>query len=200
MVWFPPLSGSGSQLPLNHFDRGSNQEQLLGFFGAIVNTMQNWRDKIQATAAGYRDRIVHIKLCPNEGGLNLNMPADVIDHLSGRGRIAGQMIIKHFDFASHIFTRYRITMCALQRYLNDLSNSWIQPLPQDTSGREYICGTKEPPHYKPRSEKLRELMFKALEHLVDLPKTWQQQLHSDQSFCKDNAPRPEPILRNQPKF
>jgi hypothetical protein len=169
-------------------------------FWELLNTMQNWRDRLQATAAGYRDRIVHIKLCPDEGGLNLNMPAKAINDLSERGRIAGGIIIKHFDFSSHIFARYRITMCALQKYLNDLSNSWKQPLPQNVTGQEFIRGDKDPPHYKTRSENLRRLMFQALEQLVGLPISWQAQLRRDQSFCKDGAPRPEPLLRNQPKF
>lgn len=200
LVWFPSLPGSGSQLPLNNFDQGSNWNRLLGFLKAIVDTMQNWRDKLQATAAGYRDRIVHIKLCPDEGGLNLNMPHEVIGNLSERGGIAGRMLIKHFDFSSHIFARYRITMCALQKYLNDLRNSWTQPLPQDKSGQEYVCGSAEPPSYKARSENLRRVMFEALEQLVKLSGMWQAKLHKDQNFCKDGAPRPEPILRNQPKF
>jgi hypothetical protein len=200
LVWFPPLPGSGSQLPINSFDQGSNRERFLGFLGAIVNTMQNWRDKLQATAAGYRDRIVHIKLSPNEGGLNLNMPPDVIANLSDRGKIAGQLIIKNFDFSSHIFARYRITMCALQKYLNDLSNSWTQPLPQDRTGHEYVSGTKDPLHYKPKSGNLRQLMLQALQQLTSLSTSWQSQIHKQQSFCKDGAPRPEPILRNQPKF
>lgn len=200
MVWFPSLPGSGSQLPIDSFDQGSNRERFLGFLGAIVDTMQNWRDRLQTTAAGYRDRIVHIKLCPNEGGLNLNMPPDVIENLSDRGKIAGQIIIKHFDFSSHIFARYRITMCALQKYLNDLSNSWTQPLPQDKMGHEYVSGTNDPPHYNPKSNNLRMLMLQALRQLTSLPASWQSQLHKQQSFCKDGAPRPELILRNQPKF
>jgi predicted acylesterase/phospholipase RssA len=201
MVWFPPLAGSGSQLLLENFDQGSNRARLLGFVGAIINTMQNWRDKLQATAAGYRDRIVHIKLCPDEGGLNLNMPPEVIASLSDRGRIAGKMVIDHFKLSSHIFTRYRITMCALQKFLNDLSNSWTHPvLPQDQEGHEYVSGVKDPPHYKPSSRPLRDSIFRALEDLIKLSTSWQTELHKEQNFCKDGAPRPEPILRNQPKF
>ena len=163
--------------------------------------MQNWRDKLQATAAGYRDRIVHIKLCPDEGGLNLNMPPDVITNLSERGRVAGQMVIAHFKLSSHIFTRYRITMCALQKFLSDLSNSWTHPiLPQDQEGHELVSGVKDPPHYKPSSQNLRNLIFKALQDLINLSASWQSGPHKGQSFCKDGAPRPEPILRNQPKF
>jgi len=198
MVWFPPMAGSGSQLLLENFDQGSNQTRLLGFFGAIINAMQNWRDKLQATAAGYRDRIVHIKLCPDEGGLNLNMPPEVIKNLSQRGQIAGKMVIDHFNFSSHIFTRYRITMCALQKFLNDLSNSSTHPvLPQDQIGHDYVSGVTDPPHYKPKSRAFRDSMFDALKDLVKLSQSWTQ---AQQNFCKDGAPRPEPILRNQPKF
>jgi len=199
LVWFPPRPRSGSQLLLNDFDQGSNWERLCGFLGAILNTMQDWRDNLQATAAGYRDRIVHIKLRPDEGGLNLNMPRSVIDNLSDRGRIAGQMILKHFDFSSHMYARYRITMCALERYLNDLDHSWTHPLSQDTEGQDYIRGTKVPPHYQPRSQSLRQLMLAALTQLVNLSQSWQSG-HGNQSFSKDGAPRPEPILRSQPKF
>lgn len=200
LVWFPAKPGSGSQLPIVNFDQGSNFERLYGFIGAIVNTMQNWRDRLQATAAGYRDRIVHIKLCPDEGGLNLNMPAKVIEDLSERGKMAGTLINEHFDFPSHMYARFRITMCALQKYMNDLANAWKQPLPQDTVGQKYIRGEEEPPHYRPRSENLRRLLLEILERLVDLPSSWQARLYKEQSFCKDGAPRPEPVLRNQPKF
>jgi hypothetical protein len=200
LVWFPPLPGSGSRLPLDDFDHGSSWGRLAGFLGAIVDTMQNWRDRLQATAAGYRDRIVHIKLCPDEGGLNLNMPPKAIHDLSERSRIAGKLILSDFKFSSHLFARYRLTMCALQKYLNDLSNSWMHPLPQDAEGREYVRGEKDPPSYKPRSENLRLLMLQALGQLVNLPLEWQAKLHREQSFCKDGAPRPEPIVRNQPKF
>jgi hypothetical protein len=200
MVWFPAKPGSGSQLPLNNFDRGSSRERFLGFVGAIIDTMQNWRDKIQATSAGYRDRIVHIRLCPDEGGLNLNMPPDVIARLSERGKIAGKLIGAHFDFASHMYARYRITMCALQKYVNDLGNSWTNPLSQDRLGHEYISCTQVPPHYAPRSNSLRQLMFQALGQFVQLAGSWQDPAPKQQSFCRDGAPRPEPILRNQPKF
>lgn len=200
MVWLPAKPGSGSQLPLNNFDRGSSQERFVRFVGAIIDTMQNWRDKIQATAAGYRDRIVHIKLCPDEGGLNLNMPPIVIANLSERGKIAGQLVIKQFDFASHMFARYRITMCALQKYLNDLNNSWTKPLPQDKLGHEYINGIRVPPHYKPRSNTLAQLMLQTLLELVRQAGRCQSAADKQQSFCKDGAPHPEPILRSQPKF
>ena len=200
MVWFPPRPGSASQLPLSDFDKGSSRQRLLGFLGALANTMQNWRDRLQATAAGYRDRIVHIQLCPDEGGLNLNMPPEIIANLSKRGKIAGEMICQQFDFSSHIYGRYRTTLCALQTYLNSLSDAWTHPLPQDMVGNEFVAGLKDPPHYKPRSTNLAKVMFHGLQHLVALAQGWRSQLQASQSFSKDGCPLPEPILRNQPRF
>lgn len=200
MVWFPPRPGSGSRLTLNDFEQGSPREQVVGFFGAIVNTMQNWRDNLQAIAAGYRERIVHIQLSPDEGGLNLNMAPETIANLSERGQIAGQKILQQFDFSSHIFVRYRITMSALQTYLNSLSDAWSQPVPQDEAGNAYVNGTQIPPHYRARSVPLAQEMFDGLLQLVALAKRWKAQLKPAQDFGRDGAPRPQPILRNQPKF
>jgi len=50
----PPFARIGSQLPLDNFDQGFKLGTPGRFVIAIVNTMQNWRDTIQATAAGYR--------------------------------------------------------------------------------------------------------------------------------------------------
>jgi hypothetical protein len=48
----------------------------------------------------YRDRIVHIKLCPDEGGLNLNQTPEVTANPSERGGITGRIVISHFNFSS----------------------------------------------------------------------------------------------------
>ncbi|PAM50680.1 hypothetical protein CEJ63_22415, partial [Acinetobacter baumannii] len=51
--------------------------ELGRFLFAVVATMQNWRDLLQARAPGYRDRIVHVSLQGDEGGMNLDMPQAV---------------------------------------------------------------------------------------------------------------------------
>jgi hypothetical protein len=183
---------------MNRFDSGSSADQLFGFFGAIVNTMQNWRDNIQATEAGYRDRIVHISLRSNEGGLNLAMPPAILKLLSERGLRAGQLLRDKFDFSSHIWARYRLTMCALQKYLGHVRDSWTGPLAQDNKGWDYIKGEEEASHYK-AINLLQQRMRIGLETLVQISEQWTGDGADDQNFCKQ-APRPEPILRNQPKF
>lgn len=52
--------------------------ELGRFLFAVVATMQNWRDLLQARAPGYRDRIVHVSLQGDEGGMNLDMPQEVL--------------------------------------------------------------------------------------------------------------------------
>jgi hypothetical protein len=200
MVWFSQRVAEAAPLPSNRFDRGSSFDRLAGFFSAIIDTMQNWRDKLQASAAGYHDRIVHIKLKPTEGGLNLNMPTQVINDLSERGRIAGEMLSAEFDFAAHEYARYRITMCATEKYVDNLANAWMHPVPQDVLGHEYIKGTKEPPRYKSHSPKLRKTMLESLNRLAMLSAWWRTEMKDEQSFCKDHCPHPEPVLRAQPKF
>jgi predicted acylesterase/phospholipase RssA len=60
---------------------------------SIVNTSLTWRDTMLAREAGFRDRIAHIKLDPeNEGGLNLDMPTEVIARLIRRGAAAGRLL------------------------------------------------------------------------------------------------------------
>ncbi len=74
----------------------SGLERLLAFGGAFVKTMQNWTDSTQAGLPGYRDRIAGIKLTPDEGGLNLNMPSKLIGDLTVRGAAAADAFIERF--------------------------------------------------------------------------------------------------------
>lgn len=69
---------------------------LVGFLGAIINTMQNWRDEIHFPYPGYRDRIVQISQREDEGGLNLNMPERNIRALSEAGEMAADALIDRF--------------------------------------------------------------------------------------------------------
>ena len=69
---------------------------LAGFLMSIVNTMQNWRDEIQFPYPGFKDRIVQISQRPDEGGLNLDMPARNITALGNAGAMAAHRLIDRF--------------------------------------------------------------------------------------------------------
>ncbi|GAB3377850.1 hypothetical protein GCM10027432_01260 [Lysobacter fragariae] len=70
---------------------------LLQFVCSLVETMRNWRDEIQFPYPAYRDRIVQISQLDDEGGLNLNMPAKVIETLGDAGHCAAERLIARFD-------------------------------------------------------------------------------------------------------
>jgi hypothetical protein len=193
LVWLPtrPGGGSGTQVRWNDFDQGQGVHSLVGFGSAIINTMQNWRDNLQATAAGYRERIVHVSLLPGEGGLNLTMTADLQKKLSDRGLLAGQKLRTDFDLCTHIWARYRLTMCSLARYLDGLRESWNHPIPEDVCGRRLIDGTDAPNHYI-ASPQVQAALYQELQTLLTL-------LDPGQHFCA-GSPHPEAKLRGQPEF
>jgi predicted acylesterase/phospholipase RssA len=92
------------------------------FFGQILNAARNWRDNMQAELPGYRDRICQIRLTGEQGGLNLNMPADVVKALVERGSAAGEKVASpdSFDWNKHRITRFRTMMQMLQQSLGEL--------------------------------------------------------------------------------
>jgi hypothetical protein len=92
------------------------------FFGQILNAARNWRDSLQAELPGYRDRICQIRLTGEEGGLNLNMPTDVVQRLVERGAEAGAEVTNpaSFDWNKHRITRFQTMMQMLQQSLGPL--------------------------------------------------------------------------------
>jgi hypothetical protein len=91
------------------------------FFSQILNAARNWRDNMQAELPGYRDRICQIRLSASEGGLNLNMSAEIVAALLKRGDDAGELVIsKAFDWNRHRITRFWTMMQMLQQSLGPL--------------------------------------------------------------------------------
>jgi hypothetical protein len=165
-----------------------------------MNTMQNWRDNLQASSPGYRDRIVSVRLCQDEGGLNLNMPEELITALNQRGDKAGDLLLTKFDFSQHVFTRFRITLCSLQKYLACLDEAYSHPvLPQDAEGWSYVDGANRPPHYNWSHENIRSIAAKAVKELGELSEVWKNSLTEQEGFCTD-SPKPRAVLQGRPDF
>ena len=100
----------------------SEVENVGDFFNQVLNAARNWRDNMQAELPGYRDRICQIRLTEVEGGLNLNMPSDVVQRLVERGAEAGDKVtsVERFDWDRHRITRFRTMMQMLQQSLGPL--------------------------------------------------------------------------------
>jgi hypothetical protein len=116
-------------VPFTVFDSGSGSG-LRSFLTTLFNTARFWSDNQNVAAPGVRDRVVHIALREDEGGLNLDMNSKVIEDLDLPGRAAGLLISARFDpsakvdpetgssnqqgFPNHRWVRCRNFMAALE--------------------------------------------------------------------------------------
>jgi hypothetical protein len=90
---YMPARNSGG---VSYAARFNQFEGIVGFFSALFDTARNWADTELTAMPGYRDRIVHVALSEDEGGLNLNMPKDVIDKVGERGALAGELLAERY--------------------------------------------------------------------------------------------------------
>src|SRR5262249_34368834 len=118
----------------------------VGFFSAMFDTARNWADTELMALPGYRDRIGHVKLAPNEGGLNLNMPPEIIASVSARGARAAELLVARFaphptkdpktgkeielTWDNHRWVRYRSMMAALEVSARRFRATWIDGVKQ----------------------------------------------------------------------
>ena len=94
-----------------------------GFTSAVLNTMQDWSDSKQVMMQGYADRVVEVRLRPDEGGHNLRMSPQTILDLAERGSVAGEELLT-FDWAAHRVIRYRVVMARLNDALSHFQETW----------------------------------------------------------------------------
>lgn len=205
MVWFPSTNRDGLRPLWRHFDSQHGLEKLRGYFSTLLDTGFTWHETLQATIPGFRDRIIHVKLdkTKDEGGLNLNMPPELIDSLNHRGTLAGQKLVRHYagpppedsdvSWDNHRWVRYRNLMNVLSQYLGKFARAYDHVPMYGTPYRELI---KNPPSYAWQSLTQKEFAKEQTEALRDLALSWQQSEHAPvtKNF-QAGAPRPEPIMR-----
>ena len=162
---------------------------LFAFLGTIIRTMQNWVDNTQMRLPGYRDRVAHVNLTEDEGGLNLTMPKEVIEALTKRGEVAGEILRDQFQWDRHRWIRYRTALQQLQAKLEAMAEVYqgdfepfLTSYDSDAEGRSYRKNLS----WKERSMEKTGDLLKAVQ-------SWRPQNFSD------DAPSPEPDLRLGPK-
>ena len=77
-VYLPSTNVGGLLETWHRLDPEPGLASLTGFVSGIVRTMQNHVDSALTRQPGYRDRIVHVHTAPDEGGMNLTMPPEMI--------------------------------------------------------------------------------------------------------------------------
>lgn len=185
-----------------------SQWSLMTFFSAIFDTMQNWTDNMMLPLPGYRDRIAHVNLQENEGGMNLNMDSEQIEKLSNLGREAGQRMAERFsdseeaqestiNWESHRWTRFRSSMQMLQNALTPMSSSYTD------ASRSAICEILKEKDMNPfgnYSWKHKQQPEQALETMEQLIAWAEKCNESGSGFDDSKAPNPKPELRIMPKL
>jgi hypothetical protein len=204
-VWTPQSNRAGVAHLWSRIGTESGIGRTAQFFSSMFGAARNWMDNLQSMVPGYRDRVVHVYLDEHEGGLNLNMPKEVLDALSGYGTLAGRKLIDRFlegtddgkptvmTWDNHRWIRYRSTMALLETFLADFAYSVEHPEPGDKNFFELIAReTGVPPASYPLNEQQRS-------EAADTTRSFMAAGQKDKGLAA-GAPKPTPALRVRPSF
>lgn len=197
-VFLPTENRQGWQRSYHAIAQPLAAAEMAGFLFSIVSTMQNWRDVLQARAPGYRDRIVHVSLHGDEGGMNLDMPQDVLGRIAAKGSVAGERFCG-FSFQNHYWIRWRNLASAYQRYTLEIARTDDpdQRVAAWTDAYQTVAlGEPPPPSYRLTSEDKRRESQRLWRHMVEQGQHWED-LGPD---LTEGAPRPLPQMKVTPIY
>ncbi|MCP4222901.1 MAG: hypothetical protein GY773_06120 [Actinomycetia bacterium] len=178
--------------------RPTKIETTVDFALAVKNGLQNWADAMQTHVPGYRDRIIAVKHTKAEGGLNLDMDADVVLDLVARGRCAG-VEAEEFDFANHRWIRMRSFFHLLEQLILPAATSLRAPRSEDgpPTYREMIDGPPPSSYRRAWNAGAGYRVTDAIEQLADTFSA-EAEAHGGSRF-EQGAPAPHPELQIRPK-
>lgn len=183
-VYRPRKAGKGIQRPVTEITG------IGGFLGAILDTARNWQDSLQTVMPGYRERIVHVALTGEEGGLNLEMDPRVVKRLTDLGQIAGSEL-RDFELREHQWRRLLATYSALEIAFEGL----VAKLP---SFKAALDGY-QPESYKPTDDAELRGLWQRLEALVAAAAPMAADPIRDNWGPSDNMPSPGSYVKLVPK-
>jgi Patatin-like phospholipase len=195
-VWFPLTADSGSLIPVVPF------AGLTGFLMRLIDSAKNWPDSLQSVLPGYRERIVHVSLTSEEGGLNLTMDPTTIDRLAGYGKDAGDKLCG-FDLNLHRWRRFLVAMARMEETLDEVADAYFEAKGGVVNFADFLaryrqatedCKQKSPDHYK-QEKPVLEAMLARGEELAELGRKWKQ----GPRIRDGNIPQPPTNLRITPK-
>ncbi len=188
-VWLPASSGSGSQLPVRPFDG------LGGFLMRLLMSAKDWQDNLQSTLPGYRERIAHVVLKPEEGGLNLTMDEATIRKLVNYGERAGETLCDEFDLDGHRWRRFLVALARMEETLDEVAKAYEGvPGGPEAFGDFLKRYSGEAASYRQDATRLAEMLKRGAE-LAASGVAWR----AKPTIREGNIPKPATNLRITPK-
>lgn len=196
MVWLPIDDSAPFPITRNEYEATTPLGTLKWFLEAVLMTATGWRDGLQTTMPGFRDRVVHIAQGPNEGGFNLGMERKIVEKLACRGGYAGKQLRGLFNWDKHVWIRLRSHLAAQQdtamtfsrrlRVLDDISPAAAAAITQPP---------QPPPNYPFPDEP--EKLDAALKAVNELGTTFEK-LEQSPNALREGSPKPMSALRISP--
>ena len=94
------------------------------YLGGLLGAAKDWQDNLLSIMPGQFDRIVHIRLAPSEGGLNLVMPPFRSRLLMRLGYYAGAELAETFDLGAHRVRRALASYQEIERVAETFARVW----------------------------------------------------------------------------
>jgi predicted acylesterase/phospholipase RssA len=200
-VWLPESAASGSQLPIVPF------KGLAAFLMRLVYSAKDWQDNLQSILPGYRERIVHVVLKPDEGGLNLTMSQQTIEKLVDYGKQAGAQLRDDFNLEEHRWRRFLVSMARMEETMEEVASAYAQVPGQFGAFLEDFVRDRapyrqpsappadKPPYTQDTKSRVDEMLERA-DELVALGTKWR----TPPTIGGGNIPRPATHLRITPKY
>lgn len=196
-VFLPTGNNQGWQRRWSSIAAPGATKEIGSFLFAIIGTMQNWRDILQARAPGHRDRIVSIALAADEGGMNLDMPGATLERIASKGTKAGELLYEKFDFNNHWWVRWRNAASAVERFTVGFATA-ASAAPSDSYRDAHSSartGRPQPPSY-PFTVAQQEEASHRFDRMTEDGKLWEDTV----ADLTDGTPKPLPQLRITPTY
>lgn len=172
--------------------------------------MQNWNDNALSRMPGVRDRIVRVRLNPEQGGMNLNMTQDTVEKVARLGHDAAIKLVKRFaqpgpngeqppGWDDQRWIRLGVLLRLMQERAAGVQVALQDALPHtsnfaDLAQRAATPGSPPPPGYQ---EPLTPQQLQALTKAIDALKAFMLTCN-EAANATDFEPVPKPELRLRP--
>jgi Patatin-like phospholipase len=194
-VWLPKTESAASGLLIP----GQSFDGIVAFLSRLIDAAKDWQDNLQSTLAGYRDRIVHINLKPEEGGLNIAMPPNLVLSLGAYGAQAGIEMRERFNIDEHRWRRFLVAMTRLNETLDEFTTAYDGQDGLESFAKFLTRYPNDPPDnpvsYKRAARDHLETMRKRAAALSELGLEWRSQ----PQIPDEKLPHPKPDMRITPR-